>query len=171
MAQKMIYVRDEDLALFDRAAELGEDSLSAVIAEALRRFVATEEARKRGFEEITLKVGVWRPQGDNDTRPIKFLGRKLAEGTVYRGETGSRDDRGTHWAIYQTQAGKIVVRWDRWSRWQGEADVADYAVLDRIPAYDEWIYGKLHEDTVQVPGDILQEAAKELGQELAEWIE
>ena len=125
-----------------------------------------------GFEEITLKVGVWRPQGDSDTRPVKFLGRKLAEGTVYHGETGSRDDRGTHWAIYQTQAGKIVVRWDRWSRWQGEADVADYAVLDRIPGYDQGVAGTLDPDwEVVVPGDILQEAAEAIGQDLAEWIE
>jgi len=124
------------------------------------------------IEEITLKVGVWRPQGGNDTRPVRFQGRQLAEGTVYTGQLASRDDRGFDYRIYQTQTGKIVIRWMRWSRWDKESDYADYAVLESLPGFNQGVAGTLDPDwEVVVPGDILQEAAKELGQELAEWIE
>ncbi len=42
MPNKMIYVSEADLPIFERAQELAGSSLSAVIARALRLFVQTE---------------------------------------------------------------------------------------------------------------------------------
>ncbi len=56
MPNKTIYVRDADVDLFDKAEALGGGNLSATIAEALRGFVAAEEAkengRRRGYAEL-----------------------------------------------------------------------------------------------------------------------
>ncbi|WP_461369021.1 hypothetical protein [Candidatus Darwinibacter acetoxidans] len=174
MANKTIYVKDEDVSLFEEAEKLGGDSLSSVIAEALRRFVSVKRAERQGMQEYTLPVGVLRSQGDDDIRQIRFVGRKLAEAEVLTGQTSSRDDRGTDYKIYQTQAGRILVWWQRWSRWERENDAADYAVLDQLPGYDDDIFGRVHGDMlgpVELPGSLLQDAAEALGQELVEFIE
>jgi hypothetical protein len=174
MANKTIYVKDEDLQVFEEAERLGGDSLSSIIAEALRRFVAVKRAELFGMREHTLSVGVLRSQGADDIRTIRFVGRLLAEATVYSGQTSDRRDRGTCYRVYQTRAGKILVWWEKWSRWEGENDTADYAVLDQLPGYDDEVYGRVHGDMlgpVELPGSLLQDAAEALGQELVEFIE
>ena len=52
---KTIYVRDEDVATWDKAKELAGDKLSPIIAAALRRFVAQQEAASQGFERLELQ--------------------------------------------------------------------------------------------------------------------
>ena len=174
MPNKTIYVKDEDLNLFEEAEKLGGESLSGVIAEALRRFVATKRAEQQGMKECNLTAGIIRAQGDNDIRTIRFVGRLLAEATVYSGQTSDRKDRGTDYKIYQTRAGKILVWWKNWTKWERENDTADYAVLDQLPDYNDEVVGKMHGDIlgpVELPGSLLQEAAEALGQELVEWVE
>lgn len=174
MPNKTIYVKDEDLGLFEEAEKLGGESLSGIIAEALRRFVATKRAEVQGMKEHILTVGVLRSQGDDDTRKVRFVGRMLSSAEVFTGQTSSRDDRGTDYKIYQTQAGRILVWWKNWSRWEGESDYTDYAVMDALPGYDDDIFGRAHGDMlgpVELPGSLLQEAAEALGQELVEFIE
>ena len=174
MPNKTIYVREEDLPVFEEAERLGGDSLSSVIAEALRRFVAVKRAELYGMREHVLTVGVLRSQGADDTRKVRFIGRLLAEATVYSGQTSDRKDRGADYKIYQTRAGKILVWWRRWSCWEGENDLLDYVVMDTLPGYDEEVYGRVHGDMlgpVELPGFLLQEAAEALGQELVEWVE
>jgi len=51
---KTVYLRDEEGPVWERARELAGDKLSPVIVSALRQFVATEEAKPRGFERIEL---------------------------------------------------------------------------------------------------------------------
>ena len=76
MPNRTIYVADADLPIFEKAQELAGDNLSATIAQALHRFVEAEEARGRGFEEVTVKVG-------KITHSYKrFRGRLLAKGRV-----------------------------------------------------------------------------------------
>ena len=174
MPNKTIYVREEDVSLFEEAEKLCGDSLSSVIAEALRRFVATKKAEQQGMKEHTLPVGVLRSQGADDVRTVRFVGRLLAEAEVFTGQTSDRRDRGTYYRIYQTQAGKILVWWNTWIRWDGENDLLDYAVLDALPDYNDEVVGKMHGDIlgpVELPGSLLQEAAEALGQELVEWVE
>lgn len=164
MPNKTIYVKDEDLSIFEEAEKLGGDSLSAVIAQAVKRFVAAERSKAQGMEEHTLEVGQVKARGADDTRKVRFVGRKLAEQTSYTGQTSSQDDRGTNYAIYQTKAGKIIVHWESWSRWDGEGSSADYATLDALPEHGAEIYERL-------PGGLLQEAAETLGEELVEFID
>lgn len=174
MPNKTIYVKDEDLQVFEEAEKLGGDSLSAVIAQAVKRFVQVKRAEQQGMQEYTLSVGVLRSQGA-DTRKVRFVGRLLAEAEVLTDQTSSsrssRDDRGTDYKIYQTQAGKILVWWKRWTRWEGGSDLLDYAVFDALPGYDDEIYGKVLDLIEKLPGSLLQEAAEALGEELVEWIE
>ena len=123
-----------------------------------------------------LHVGVLRSQGADDIRQIRFVGRKLAEAEMLTGQTSSRDrdDRGTDYKIYQTQAGRVLVWWKRWTRWEGGSDLLDYAVMDGLPGYDDEISGKVHGEHLPpetLPGSLLQEAAEALGEELVEWVE
>jgi EXLDI family protein len=171
MPAKTIYVKEEDLPIFERAEELGGDSLSGIIATSLKRFVAAKEAEGKGIREHTLTVGVIRPQGADDVQKIRFYGRELASGRTYSGQTSSGDDRGTDYTIYQTETGKIVVYWRRWSKWQGENQVCDYAVLDSLPGYKQPIVGETTETIVEVPGSLLRDAADTLGQELVTYIQ
>ena len=170
MARKTIYVRDEDLQVFEQAEDLGGDSLSAVIAKALKRFVAAKQAEAQGMEEFTLEVGRIVPagRGDDDVRKVRFVGRLLAEGEV----TSPENDCGTDYEIYQTQAGKILVWWKTWSRWENESTLKDYAALSTLPGFDEPVEGIL--DLIHprpLPGSLLQDAAEALGQELVEFID
>ena len=87
MPNKTIYVRDEDVSLFEEAEKLGGDSLSGIIAEALRRFVTVKRAEMFGMQEHVLHVGVLRSQGDDDVRTVRFVGRLLAEAEVLTGQT------------------------------------------------------------------------------------
>ena len=174
MANKTIYVKDEDLQIFEEAERLGGDSLSGIIAEALRRFVAVKRAELYGMREHALTVGVLRSQGADDVRKVRFVGRKLAEAEVLTGQTSSRDDRGTCYRIYQTKAGKILIWWKQWTRWERENDYADYAVMDALPSHGDELLGVVHVDSfepVTLPGSLLQDAAEALGQEMVEFIE
>ena len=72
MPNKTIYVSDNDLPLFERAQELSKTNLSSVIVHALRRFVELEEARQRGFGEITVIVN-----GKGAHEHKRFLGQRL----------------------------------------------------------------------------------------------
>ena len=174
MPNKTIYVKDEDLQIFEEAEKLGGDSLSGIIAEALRRFVDVKKAEAQEMEEYTLKVGILRSQGDDDIRKLRFVGRLLASAEVFTGQTSDRRDRGTDYRIYQTKAGKILVWWQRWTRWEKENDILDYVVFTELPGYDDMIYGKVHGEHLPpetLPGSLLQEAAEALGREMVEFVE
>jgi len=174
MPNKTIYVRDEDVSLFKEAEKLGGDSLSGVIAEALRRFVSVKRAEQQGMQEHTIEVGTFRDQGADDTRKVRFIGRLLAEDEIYTGQMSDRRDRGTVYQIYQTKAGKILIWWKQWTRWERENDYADYAVMDALPSHGDELLGVVHVDSfepVTLPGSLLQDAAEALGQEMVEFIE
>jgi hypothetical protein len=52
---KTIYLREEEGPIWERARELAGDKLSPVIVTALKRFIADEESKPRGFERIVLE--------------------------------------------------------------------------------------------------------------------
>jgi hypothetical protein len=122
-------------------------------------------------QEYNLKAGVLRSQGADDTRKVRFVGRLLAEAEVFTGQTNDRRDRGTCYRVYQTKAGRILVWWKKWTRWEGEPQVMDYAVLDQLPGYDDEISGKVHGFPEVLPGELLQDAAAALGEGLVDFIE
>jgi len=72
MPNKTIYVSDDDLPLFERAQELSGANLSSAIVRALRRFIELEEARQKGFDEVTVIVN-----GQGAHRRKRFLGQRL----------------------------------------------------------------------------------------------
>lgn len=158
MPPKTIYVKDADLATFDAAEKLGDgESLSQIIAEALRRFVAVKEAEARGMQEYTLEVGTWGHDSD-DVKAVKFIGRLLSKGRQYTGQTSDRRDRWTEYELYQTQAGKILIYSIERSLWEKEYDSATYYLYDTLPNID-------------IPASLLKKAAEALGQTLVEWID
>lgn len=122
MPNKTIYVADGDLPICERAQELAGANLSATIVQALRRFVATEDARTQGYTEVSLKVG---SQGAFTTK--RFLARELARRRT-RDQKHHRIETRT---VYQTAKGRLVLHtrgapdWTAWSaswNWDWDAD-------------------------------------------------
>jgi EXLDI family protein len=102
---KTIYVADEDMPLFKRAAELAGGSASAAIVAALRRYVDAEEGRAEGFEEVTVRVGVG-------------VGRKVRFSGVLLGKWGrSTASREEEYQVYRTRSGKFAVHVTRSPEW------------------------------------------------------
>lgn len=165
-----IYINESDAPLFARAKELAGDSLSPVIATALRRFVAAKEAELAGHQEITLHVGIWPAQGSPDAKKIRFSGRLLAEGVEYIGQTSDQRDRWREFEIYQTRGGNFIVHWSDKSLWEQDSDSADHAVMDRFPTGDQPVEGE-GGSGVYIPRSVLEAAAAALGQELVEWVD
>ncbi len=172
MPRKNFYIKDHDLELFEKAEQLADgDNLSATIVEAVRQYVSRKEAEAQEMEEHAFEVGRW-SEHDKNTQRIKFYGRLLASGDEYIGQTSDRRDRGRTWKIFQTAASKIIVRCKEWSAWQNSQDIADYQVLDSLPGPGEYLEGELTLiDFQEIPGNILEEAGKVLGQEVVKWIE
>ncbi len=131
MPNRTIYVADADLPIFEKAQELAGDNLSATIAQALHRFVESVEAREKGFEEVTVKVGKIAPSYK------RFRGRLLAKGHVREPDDSFRvsinkhgskamaseqnDARDISYRVYQTAKGKLALyvrnlpNWNYWS--------------------------------------------------------
>lgn len=126
MPNRTIYVADADLPIFEKAQELAGDNLSATISAALRRFVAEEEARASGFQEITVKVG------KNVHFLKRFMGRLLA-----KGRTSSQDNtREVSYSVYHTMKGKLAVYirdYPNWTAWSGKG------------RYNDWSYRGWHQ--------------------------
>ncbi|OQA07953.1 MAG: hypothetical protein BWY65_01684 [Firmicutes bacterium ADurb.Bin373] len=161
--RKNIYIRDEDQELFDKAEALGGDNFSAMIAEAVRRFVEVEEAKTAGMAEIELEVGVYYSgTSADDTKKIRFIGKKIADAKALYGSTSSRDDRGTEYTLYLTKKGKILLHREDWSRWQGDDSEASYQVYDSLTEFSA---------SANVPGELVQEAGRAMGGDTAEYLD
>lgn len=107
---KTIYVSDDDLPLYERAQQLAGGNLSAAVARALGRFVAAEEGRHAGYQEVTVRVGTGRAR-----RAQRFSGVLLGE---WRHPTGER--RIERFRVYRTRKDKFalhVTRMPEWAAW------------------------------------------------------
>ncbi len=113
MPNRTIYVADADLPIFEKAQKLAGDNLSAAIAQALHYFVEKEEAKRSGFEEITVRVGKGRPYLTK-----QFRGRLLAKRRI-RVQNGTRI---LTLILYQTAKGRFAIytkntaSWSDWSQ-------------------------------------------------------
>lgn len=76
MPNKTIYIPDESLAIFERAAQLAGISLSATIVEALKHYVQRQEALMSGYQPVEVEVG-----GQIRSRK-RFNGRLIARGNI-----------------------------------------------------------------------------------------
>lgn len=73
---KTIYIKDEDLPIWDRAKELAGDKLAPVIVEGLKQFIAEKEAEAAeaaGFTRIILAYNDYENHGL--PRKIAFTGK------------------------------------------------------------------------------------------------
>jgi EXLDI family protein len=102
---KTNYVSDGDLPIYQRAQELAGDNLSAAIAAALRRYVDVEEGRRRGFDEIIVRVG------PGKGRKVRFVGILLGEWV------NSSFNRVETFRVYRGRTGKYVLHIERSPDW------------------------------------------------------
>jgi EXLDI family protein len=158
--QKQIYIKDADLQIFERAEALAGTNLSATIVEALRRFIEVEEAKADGMEEQEIEVGVSSSRSSNDTKKVKFIGKKIASARVLCGQTSSQDDRGTDYTLYLTKKGKFLLHREYWTRWQDEDGEASYNIYDSLTELSD-----------SVPGSLVQKAGEALGLDTAEYLD
>jgi len=104
---KTIYIRDEDIPIWDRAKELAGDKLSPVIMEGLKRFVAEREAAAKGFERIEIK---YEDALDHRVPKIKaFYGRWIIPPSKPLVLTSELGDKQWKQSVAQTGKGNWVV--------------------------------------------------------------
>jgi EXLDI family protein len=110
MPNKTIYVSEEDLPLYERTQELAGGNLSAAITRALRRFVALEEHRQQGYQEVRVRVGTGKA-----LRTQRFSGVLLGE---WRHPTAQH--RIEIFQVYRTPKGRFALyrrRSPNWAVW------------------------------------------------------
>ena len=103
---KTIYVSEGDLTLYQQAQELAGGNLSAAIANALRRFIDVEEARREGFDEIVVRVG------PGAGRKVRFTGVLLG---TWANSSWSRYEL---FRVYRSRSGKYVVHTEHTPEWR-----------------------------------------------------
>jgi EXLDI family protein len=153
LPNRTIYVADADLPIFEKAQQLAGGNLSATIAAALRRFVEREEARRAGFEEVTVRVGkiahVYK----------RFWGRLLARGLSRQPERS----REMIYRIYQTPKGKFAVHlregpdWSDWRYWSQQTWLRrEWACWPQDYDYRLEIYDSLEELRAHLPVELYE---------------
>lgn len=153
MARKTIYIKDEDLQIFEKAEQIGGDSISAIIAEALEKYIERKEQEKMEMTEQELKVGVFGARGDN-YEVVKFIGREIAWYEENVGETSQGNDRRLEHRMFQTAKGKLLYFRDFVSLWEREMSKSEYFIVDNL---DE-----LKNLDIHVPASLLREAKDSL---------
>jgi|SRR3984957_2842320 hypothetical protein len=103
---KTVYLRDEEVPIWEKARELANDKLSPMIVKALKRYIAEKEALGKGYERIELKFN---DSQDNDLPKIKaFYGRWILDeenpARIYRGGNDVQCS-----AVAETAKGNVVV--------------------------------------------------------------
>lgn len=147
MPNKMIYVSEADLPIFERAQQLAGSSLSAVIARALRLFVQAEEARARQPQAPTTEAASTR-----EFMRRSFRGRRLARQTTH-----TADDRLVNQIVSQNARGKLVLytkevpHWssynqDDWTTWDWDAQDYRLETYDTLAALKPHISASLYAD-------------------------
>jgi EXLDI family protein len=135
MPNRTIYVADADLPIFEKAQKLAGDNLSAAIAQALHYFVEREDAKRSGFEEITVKVGKGRPYLTK-----QFRGRLLAKRRI-RVQNGTRI---LTLVVYLTAKGRFALFTKNTASW---SDLSQTSKWSRKSAGDwDWDYDSSNYD-------------------------
>jgi len=160
MPNRSIYIRDEDLLIFDKAEELSGGNLSSAITEAVKRYVEVKELEKRSMKELIVKV---RPR-DRAERTLKFVGRMIASHTD-TGEDDGEPDFKEVWEIYETELGNIVLVWRVFDSSFREV-FSEYEVRGILPEIGEKVVG--HRSSVI--DNLLKEAAQVLSEGDVEFI-
>ncbi len=140
MPNKTIYIRAADKELWEKAEELAGDSVSGLLADALRRYVEEEELKKEtNMETIEVTLGGY----DSYPRNVSFVGRTLIEPHE---EISHHND--AVFGVWLTKRGKIAV-------------LVDFSRDNIDPIFST--YGSFEEAIeAEVPADIIAMARAEL---------
>ena len=170
MPNRTIYVADADLPIFEKAQKLAGDNLSAAIAQALHYFVEKEEAKRSGFEEITVRVGKGRPYLTK-----QFRGRLLAKRRI-RVQNGTRI---LTLVVYLTAKGRFALytkntaSWSDWSQtskwsrksagdwdWDYDSSNNDWSSYFEDDEHRLDVYGTLDELKDKIPEELYESIVK-----------
>src|SRR5581483_7226882 len=100
MANRTIYVSEQDEPIFERAKDIAGEGLSGVISKALREFVLRHEKKQERLEEVSVMVG-----SSGSQREQRFIGREIY---TWQGV----DDRKEWWLrahVYLTKKNQIAI--------------------------------------------------------------
>lgn len=150
MPTKTIYVSEQDAPVFEEARTVAGETLSSIIVRALREFLARQQQKKSGLEEITVRTGSRRSEQEQ-----RFYGIKVGDwkgfsddhewwmqARIYTTQKGN-------WAVLLTQVCKASLLTDR-QRWQEHGDY----LLDSRRS-DLLVASKPEELKDKIPSDLL----------------
>jgi hypothetical protein len=136
---KTIYIRDEDVSVWDRAKELAGDKLSPVIVDGLRMFISqkeTEMAESKGFERIEISFS----DSDDHYIPKKkaFYGKWVFPLAEPYDEFYPDTAVTGRYALALTRKGNVAVLfWQESDEGASRFKFRVYPSLERVAADDE----------------------------------
>ena len=123
MPTKQIYVKKEDLVLFEKAEKYGNDNFSKFVIETLREYVKQQEKKvdSEGFSQIDLEVGRFLPEPESIS--IKRIrGKQIAYLEIHEVGGAPWDREDSKYSVYLTKKGNYVF-WNRsWDLYDEEKD-------------------------------------------------
>lgn len=163
MANKTIYVADDDLPLYEQAQALADGNLSGAISRALKKFVQAETAHREGYEEVVVRVG---PPGSQQKK--RFFGYRVTEWRhPHGGENGVEV-----FSVYRTRKGQYAVYRAEMPSWMpgpmqrllDDARLSQLATKAwRVGPWEQWFAtGTARLDVYQDLDDMVEEIPPEL---------
>jgi hypothetical protein len=148
MANKTIYIADEDLAIFQKAQEVAGESISKVIVQALRQYIIQKDLDGTEFMECEALKGSSR-SGLN-VEKIRFVGKLLSEATAGDPETLEVYT----YNLYSTRKGKFLLQSRmKYADEPGEPIYYDYEIIeDFSKLYTRGLLPKLIKDAEEQLG-------------------
>lgn len=122
MANKTIYVSEDDEKLFEDAKQIAGTALSAVISKALREYVTRHTKKEQGMKEISVLVGK-----HDAEREMRFVGTLVGEWTGFSDDKvwwmGAKiyHTQKRNWAIHLTTECKATLLTNR-KAWKTSGD-------------------------------------------------
>jgi hypothetical protein len=109
---KTIYIREADREIWERAEKLAGGSVSALITQALKRYIKEEELREQvGLENIVVELAHSSGHGWEETAyEAQFVGRWLLDPEIDETKTAEPGyDAGAYYGVALTERGNIAV--------------------------------------------------------------
>ena len=166
MPTKQIYVKKEDLDLFEKAEKYGNDNFSKFVMEALREYVKQQEKKvdAEGFSQIDLEVGRFLPLPEKISVK-RIRGKQIACHEVHESGAAPWDKEDSKYSLFLTKKGNYVFWCHSWNTYNEEQDedgnyipteTAEFIVLDQLPDIPAEKGIKIEE--FWIPRDLLMKA-------------
>ena len=104
MPNKTIYIADEDLPVFQKAQEVAGESISKVIAQALRQYIIQKNLEGTDLKEFEAQKGHIGPDGVNVVK-VRFIGKKLSDTTC-----GTEEGLEYTYTLYHTRKSQFLLQ-------------------------------------------------------------